>query len=80
MKRARTLVVEALTAGLPGLDELAVRLRLSSSALRRYRLGNRTPSPAVLRALAEELRRQGKRLERLAYNLEAEAKRGREHA
>jgi len=76
MRGARTLVVKALRAAAPGLKELSRRLRLSSSALRRYRLGDRTPSPAVMRRLARELRLQGKRLERLAHTLEAEATKG----
>ena len=64
-----------------GVEELAARAGLSSSALRRYRLGDRTPSSEVLRRLATELRRQVKRLERLARNLETEARKGGgEHA
>ena len=76
MERANRLVADAVaTAALP-VEELARRARLSSSALRRYRLGDRTPSPDVLRRLAKELRRQGKRLARLAHTLETEAERG----
>ena len=76
MERANRLVADAVeTAALP-VEELASRTGLSSSALRRYRLGDRTPSPDVLRRLAKELRRQGKRLERLAHNLETEADKG----
>ena len=76
MERVNRLVAEALEAAALAVEELAVRAGLSSSALRRYRLGDRTPSPDVLRRLAKELRRQGKRLERLAHTLETEAERG----
>ena len=62
------------------VEELAAKAGLSSSALRRYRLGNRTPSPDVLRRLAEQLRSQAKRLERLAHELETEADKGGRHA
>jgi transcriptional regulator with XRE-family HTH domain len=76
MKRVNRLVAEAVEAAALPVEELAVRAGLSSSALRRYRLGDRTPSPDVLRRLARELRLQGKRLERLAHNLETEADKG----
>lgn len=76
MDRANRLVADALEAATLAVEELAARARLSSSALRRYRLGDRTPSPDVLRRLATELRRQVKRLERLAHNLESEAGKG----
>jgi len=79
MGRAKTLVVQALKAAAPGLKEMARPLRVSYAALRRYRLGDRTPSPGVLRRLAKELRRQGKRLERLAHTLETEARKGGKH-
>ena len=73
------MVAQALQAAALAVEELASNTGLSSSALRRYRLGNRTPSPEVLRRLAKELRRQGKRLERLAHTLEAEATMGGTH-
>ena len=76
MKRVHRLVTEALEAAALAVEELAVRAGLSSSALRRYRLGNRKPSADVLRRLARELRSQAKRLERLAHTLETEAKKG----
>jgi len=76
MERAHRLVADALNAAALAVEELAVRAGLSSSALRRYRLGNRKPSPGVLRRIAKELRRQGRRLERLAHTLETEAERG----
>jgi len=67
-------------AAAPGLKQLARPLGLSYAALRRYRLGNRTPSPDVLGRLAKELRRQSKRLERIASNLEAEVQKGGKNA
>jgi len=76
MRRAHRLVTEAIEAAALAVEELAVRAGLSSSALRRYRLGDRTPSPDVLRRLAEELRSQAKRLERVAQNLQTEADKG----
>jgi transcriptional regulator with XRE-family HTH domain len=81
MKRANRLVAAAVEAAALPVEALAIRAGLSSSALRRYRLGDRTPSPDVLRRLAEELRSQAKRLERLAHNLETEARKGgKQHA
>ena len=81
MKRANRLVADAVEAAALPVEELAVRSGLSSSALRRYRLGDRTPSPDVLRRLARELQVQGTRLERLAQNLETEARKGgKKHA
>lgn len=76
MKRANRLVGDALATAALAVEELAAKAGLSSSALRRYRLGDRTPSPDVLRRLARELRSQAKRLERLAQNLETEADKG----
>jgi transcriptional regulator with XRE-family HTH domain len=81
MKRANRLVADAVKAAAWPVEELADRAGVSSSALRRYRLGDRTPSPEVLRRLAAELRSQAKRLERLAHNLETEARKGgKKHA
>jgi len=81
MERANRLVAEAVEAAALPVEDLATRTGLSSSALRRYRLGDRTPSPDVLRSLARELRVQVKRLERLARNLETEARKGgKKHA
>lgn len=76
MKRANRLVRDALAIAAVAVEEFAARAGLSSSALRRYRLGDRTPSVAVLRRLAEELRSQAKRLERLAHNVKTEANKG----
>lgn len=72
----RQRISEALTAAAPGLEELARRLGLSSSALRRYRLGDRRPSSDVLTHVAFVLREQAKDLLRLAKELETEANKG----
>jgi len=76
MERVNRVVADAVEAAALAVEEVAARTGLSSSALRRYRLGDRTPSPDVLSRLARELRRQGKRLERLAHTLETEAEKG----
>ena len=80
MKRVNRMVAEAVEAAALAVEELAVRAGLSSSALRRYRLGDRAPSPSALRSLARELRVQSKRLDQLAHNLETEANKGGKHA
>ena len=80
MHRANRLIADALKEAVVAMEELARRAGLSSSALRRYRQGNRTPSSRVLRRVARELRSQGKRLERLARNLEREAEKGERNA
>jgi transcriptional regulator with XRE-family HTH domain len=78
--RLQRLVLEALEAATPSMEVLADRLRLSTSALRRYRLGNRTPSPEIVRAMVGELRGQAQSLERLAEQLEEVLKRkGEDH-
>lgn len=80
MTRLRRLLTKAIGTATPSMEALAERLQLSSSALRRYRLGDRTPSPAVGRALARELRRQARVLERLAHQLEEASTEEEDHA
>ena len=70
MATVRQLVARALRTASPSLESLAESVGLSTSALRRYRLGDRTPSPAVVHRLAGALRRQAQRLTRLADMLE----------
>lgn len=53
-----------------GLEEVGAELGLSSSALRRYRLGDRTPDPATALRLARALRAYARRLDRSARRLE----------
>jgi transcriptional regulator with XRE-family HTH domain len=76
MKRVSRLVADAVEAAALPVEDLAAQTGLSSSALRRYRLGDRTPTADVLRRLAKALSAQGKRLERLAHALETEAEKG----
>ena len=70
MPTLRDLVPNAIKATSPSLESLAARLGLSSSALRRYRLGNREPSVDTVQSLAVEMRRQASHLLRLAERLE----------
>ncbi len=70
MSRTRTLVRRAMATATPSMETLAASLGLSTSALRRYRLGNREPSREVIARLAKGLRGQARRLEALARILE----------
>jgi transcriptional regulator with XRE-family HTH domain len=70
MPALRRLVASALRAASPSLESLAAALGLSTSALRRYRLGNRAPSADTVQRLASQLRRQATKLVRLAEMLE----------
>jgi transcriptional regulator with XRE-family HTH domain len=73
MSRARQLFIDALRTATPSVEMIAARLGLSTSALRRYRLGNRTPSPGVLRRFAQVLKAQARALEKFAHQLDEEA-------
>lgn len=64
------LFEEALRAAAPTIQQLAQEMGCSTAALRAYRLGTRTPGPLVARSLATVLRRQSKRLDKLAAQLE----------
>ena len=70
MPALRQLVISAIRSATPSVEALAHRLGLSTSALRRYRQGNRTPSEEVVQQLASELRRQAAQLIREAERLE----------
>lgn len=74
MTAPRELVRRALRVATPSMEDLAARLRLSTSALRRYRLGSRTPGSTVLRRLAAVLRERAAVMVRIARELEASAK------
>lgn len=76
----RRLVADALRAATPTVQMVAEALAISTSALRRYRLGNRTPSPDVLRALGKECRRQARVLDRFAHQLEEAANQEEQNA
>jgi len=73
MARARQIFGNALRSATPSVEIIAARLGLSTSALRRYRLGDRAPSPSVLRALAGVLQAQARALEKSAHQLYEEA-------
>jgi len=67
---ARRLVRIALRAASPSVEELARAVRLSSSALRKYRQGTRSVPGSLLGSLARALRAQAARLTALAERLE----------
>lgn len=69
----RCLIARALNAVAPAVEDIAKQLALSSSALRRYRLGNRTPPAKLVRSLARLLRARAEELERLAAQLDQAA-------
>ena len=73
MTSYRMLFQQALQAATPSMETIAERLGLSSSALRRYRLGNREPGPDAAGKLARLLRAQAAVMVRLAQKLEATA-------
>jgi transcriptional regulator with XRE-family HTH domain len=68
--RGARLLREALEVSTLSLSDLAAELKISSSAIRRYRLGNRSPSAALARRIARALHTRARRLERLAHQLE----------
>lgn len=70
----RRLYVDAISVASPTIQQLAREMGCSTAALRAYRLGTRTPGPLVARSLATVLRRQSKRLDRLAAQLEDTAR------
>lgn len=65
----RQLVVNALDAATPTLRDVAVHAGLTYHAVRRYRLGDRTPEVQVLQRLARALRDQARQLDRAAAQL-----------
>ncbi len=70
MTTLRRLIARGLEAVTPTVEEIAKQLALSSSALRRYRLGNRTPPAKLVRSLARLLRARAEQLKRLAAQLD----------
>lgn len=69
--RLRHMLSNALSAASPTQADLARAAGISYHALRQYRKGERTPSPAVVRRIAQALRAQAERLTRMAGDLEA---------
>jgi transcriptional regulator with XRE-family HTH domain len=70
MPMIRTQVQRLLGVFQAGLEEVGAKVGLSSSALRRYRLGGRTPDPMTALRLARALRAHARRLDQLARRLE----------
>lgn len=70
MDAHRRLVRQAIREVTLSVETLAARLRLSSSALRKYRQGERGVPPALLTALARALRTHARQLVPLADKLE----------
>ena len=75
-KAIRPVLVKVLDAAAPSLKELAADAGISYRAIRAYRFGHRTPSPQVLRALVRALRKQSRRLAKMADDLERATKGG----
>ena len=69
MDAHRRLVRQAIREVTLSVETLAARLRLSSSALRKYRQGERGVPPGLLTALAGALRRHARQLVQLAVKL-----------
>ena len=69
------MLKQALETAIPTQPELAKAAGISYHALRQYRKGERTPSPAIIRRIAQALRSHGARLTRVADELEAAAER-----
>jgi transcriptional regulator with XRE-family HTH domain len=70
MRSLRLLFTQALRLASPSVEQLAARLGVSTSAVRRWRLGNRNVPPAAAAKLAKVLRRQARGLERVAAELD----------
>jgi transcriptional regulator with XRE-family HTH domain len=77
MIRVRRVLAQALDAATPTLRDIARSAQLGYEALRKYRLGDRTPTAETLRQLARALRHQAQRVLRFAEHLEREADRNR---
>jgi transcriptional regulator with XRE-family HTH domain len=64
------MVMKALNLGTPNLKDVAREAGVSYNAVRAYKKGQRTPSPAVRRQLADALRRFSVNLRKAADDLE----------
>lgn len=69
----RRMLVTLLDAATPSLRDIAREAGISYHAIRRYREGQRTPSPEVLRTLLAALRGRSARLAKLVAKLETAA-------
>ena len=63
---------KALKMVTPSLRDIAREIGMSYHAVRQYRLGERTPAPAVLHRLAQVLRRRAADLVAVAEHMERE--------
>lgn len=70
----RRMLVNLLDVATPSLREIARDAGITYHAIRRYREGQRTPSPKVLRALLAAVRKRSEQLAKLADELEAAAR------
>jgi transcriptional regulator with XRE-family HTH domain len=61
---------KAIEAAFLKQPELARAAGITYHALRQYRKGERTPSPAIVKRIAKALREQGTKLGKLAAELE----------
>jgi len=61
-RRVRSLLRELLDLATPTLRDVARAAGISYHAIRQYRLGERTPAPAVLARLAGALERHAHRV------------------
>ncbi len=70
MRSLRLRFTRALRLATPSIEQIAAGLGVSTSAVRRWRLGNRNVSPEVAAKLAKLLRRQARNLEGVAAELD----------
>jgi len=68
-RRVRSLLRELLDLATPTLRDVARAAGISYHAIRQYRRGERTPSPAVLARLATALERHAQRVAQRAAAL-----------
>ena len=74
MADASKLVAQALKAAAFSAKGLARRLKISSTSLRKYGYGTRTPNPSVLRQLARILAQHARYMQRLSRALDKVAR------
>lgn len=80
MSLIRELASEGVRALSARLQYLADELGLSTAALRRYRLKDRTPDQVTLKRLVVLLRSRAQHMDRIAGQLEAAIERGDKNA
>ncbi len=72
--QVRLVLRKALDDSTPTLRDIARSARVSYHAMRQYRLGARSPSPAIVRRVARVLRQRAKKLQQHATALDGLAK------